>query len=100
MRADGVSDEEIDNLRRLAGDIRAADFSGNEDILRRESQLALSLVEQLELALAKAAREPDAAVRVDTSDAVPESHRELVAEYYRRLGQTGEAEAVEQPQQQ
>ena len=96
LRAQGVSEEEIDELRRLAGEIRAADFSGNEDILARESRLALTLVEQLELALKKADGAGAASVRLNTLDDIPEAHREVVADYYRRLGQSDQAQTERQ----
>lgn len=88
LRAEGVSEREIDELRRLSADIRAADFSGNEDILQRESRLALSLVEQLELALARVADDREQSVRVNAPDDIPDAHREKIADYYRRLGDT------------
>jgi len=96
LRAQGISEEEIDELRRLAGEIRAADFSGNEDILARESRLALTLVEQLELALKKADGVGAASVRLNTLDDIPEAHREVVADYYRRLGQSDQAQTERQ----
>jgi len=86
----GVEPEDIDELRRLAADIRESGFSGNPEILAREAQLALSLVEQLELALAKAGRRDDTAVRSNVDEEIPEQHREIVADYYRKLGQTDE----------
>ena len=96
MRAQGVAEKEIDELRRLAREIRAADFSGNEDILARESQLTLSLVEQLELALRNAAGAGNASVRANALDDIPQAHREVVADYYRRLGQSDRATTDEQ----
>lgn len=84
----GVEPQDIDELRRLAAGIRESEFSGNPDILTREAQAALSLVEQLELALAKAEHRDDAAVRSNVKDEIPEQHREIVADYYRKLGQT------------
>jgi len=88
----GVEPRDIDELRRLAADIRESEFSGNPDILAREAQAALSLVEQLELALAKAERRDDTAVRSSVKEEIPEQHREIVADYYRKLGQTDETD--------
>ena len=88
----GVSMQDIDEIRRLAAEVRASDFSGNEDILNRESQAALSLVEQLELALAAAAAESNDSVRLKVVDDIPETHRETVANYYRRLGESDESD--------
>jgi hypothetical protein len=87
LSAAGVSVQDIDELRRLAADIRASDFSGNPGLLEQESRHALSLVEQLEIALAKTANQNAAGVRTSTADEIPDPHREIVADYYRRLGQ-------------
>ena len=86
LREGGLPEEAIDELRSLAADVRASDFSGNEALLERESQAALTLVEQLELALAKAAREQSTSVRATPAERVPDEHREPVANYFRRLG--------------
>ena len=87
LRAAGVSEQDIDNLRQLAREVRASDFSGNEAILARESQLALNLIEQLELALAQASRSERETVRSNPIDPVPDEHRKPVANYYRKLGE-------------
>lgn len=89
LREGGLPEEAIDELRRLAADVRASDFSGNEALLERESRAALTLVEQLELALARAARSQSTSVRATPVDRVPDEHREPVANYYRRLGEAG-----------
>jgi hypothetical protein len=88
----GVEPREIDELRRLAAGIRESEFSGNPEILAREAQVALSLVEQLELALAKAERRDVAGVRVNVNEDVPEQHRKIVADYYRKLGQSDDTD--------
>ena len=59
--------------------------------LERESKLALSLVEQLELAPATAAGDQARSVRSEAADDIPDSHKETVADYYRRLGESGTA---------
>ena len=87
LRESGVPEPAIDELRRLAADVRASDFSGNEALLERESRAALTLVEQLELALARAAREQTTQVRATPAERVPDQHREPVANYFRRLGE-------------
>ena len=87
LRDSGVPEPAIDELRRLAADVRASDFSGNEALLERESRAALTLVEQLELALARAAREQGTQVRATPAERVPDQHREPVANYFRRLGE-------------
>ena len=91
LRAAGTSAEDIDELRRLAADIRATEFSGNPELLEREARLALSLVEQLELALAKAARQDREGVWTNTTDEIPDAHREVIADYYRKLGESGDS---------
>lgn len=87
LRESGVSEQNIDELRRLAADVRASEFSGNEAVLARESQLALNLVEQLELALAQASRSRLESVRSNPVDQIPDDHRKPVANYYRKLGE-------------
>ena len=91
LRAAGATVQDIDELRRLAADIRASDFSGNPDVLDAESRHALSLVEQLELALARTTQKNDVNVRTNATDEVPDEHKEIVADYYRKLGQTEES---------
>ena len=91
LRAAGATARDVDELRRLAGDIRASDFSGNPGLLDAESRHALSLVEQLELALARTARTNDVSVRTNATDEVPDEHKEIVADYYRKLGQVEES---------
>jgi hypothetical protein len=91
LRAAGATVQDIDHLRRLAAEIRASEFSGNEALLEEESRRALSLIEQMELALSKTARKNDVSVRANVLDEVPDEHKESVADYYRRLGQAEEA---------
>jgi hypothetical protein len=88
----GVEPRDIDELRRLAADIRESEFSGNPEILAREARAALSLVEQLELALARAERRDEAGVRVNVNEDIPEQHRKIVADYYRKLGQSDDTD--------
>ena len=85
----GASRQDVDELRRLAASVRASDFSGNPDVLRREAREALLLVEQLELELASVVDGDDRGIRGDVNADVPRRHREIVADYYRRLGQAG-----------
>ncbi|MGI9260590.1 MAG: hypothetical protein ACR2QR_01070 [Woeseiaceae bacterium] len=88
LRGRGVPIEDIDELRRLAAEIRASEWTGNPELLEEEARLALSRVEQLEIALARTVRD-EARVRTTTSDEIPDAHREIVADYYRRLGEAG-----------
>ena len=87
LRNEGATVQDIDELRRLAADIRASDFSGNPALLEEESRLALTLVEQLELALSRTTGDADGGVRANAVEEIPEEHREIIADYYRRLGQ-------------
>lgn len=91
LRESGVSPRAIDELRRLAADVRASDFSGNEALLEREAEAVLGLVEQLELALARAAEAGSGAVRATPTEQVPDDHVKPVATYFRRLGEGGDA---------
>ena len=91
LRAAGATVRDIDELRRLAADIRASDFSGNADLLDDESRLALTLVEQLELALSRATRKNEVSVHTNAADEIPDEHKEIIADYYRRLGQAEDA---------
>ncbi|MGI9202911.1 MAG: hypothetical protein ACR2Q3_02805 [Woeseiaceae bacterium] len=88
LRSQGVSVQDIDELRRLAADIRAADFSGNPALLEEEARRALAAVEQLEMALTRTARAGNGAVRTSAADEIPNQHKEIVADYYRRLGES------------
>lgn len=92
LRESGVSPREIDDLRRLAADVRASDFSGNEALLEREAEAALALVEQIEIALARALRTDAARVRATPNEEIPDEHREPVANYFRRLGESSDDE--------
>lgn len=88
LRSQGVSVQDIDELRRLAANIRAADFSGNPALLEEEARRALAAVEQLEMALSRTARAGNGAVRTSATDEIPNQHKEIVADYYRRLGES------------
>jgi hypothetical protein len=88
LQAAGIPVQDADELRRLAQAIRAAEFDGNEEILARESRLALTLVEQLELALAGLGKAPDTNIRAPQANEIPDEHRQVIADYYRRLGES------------
>ena len=66
----------------------AHQFSGNPALLEEEARRALSLVEQLELALSRSSRGASGSIRTTTAEQIPEEHRQIVADYYRRLGDT------------
>lgn len=82
----GANARDIDELRQLAAGIRASDFSGNPDILAREARLALALAEQLELQLSRTIEGNADGIRGTSAEEIPEQHREIIADYYRRLG--------------
>jgi hypothetical protein len=86
LRAAGATVRDIDELRRLAANIRAAEFSGNPQLLDAESRHALSLVEQLELALSRMMRKSNVSVHTNAADEIPDEHKEIIADYYRKLG--------------
>jgi hypothetical protein len=90
LRGQGVAIQDIDELRRLVADIKASEFTGNPALLEEEARRALSSVEQLEMALARAARPENGSVRSNTADDIPSEHRDSVADYYRRLGQAND----------
>ncbi len=92
LRAAGATVQDIDHLRRLAIEIRASEFSGNPALLDEESRRALSLVEQMELALSRVANKNSIGVRTNAEDEIPDEHKEIVADYYRKLGQAGETD--------
>jgi hypothetical protein len=88
LAAAGVPAQDLDELRRLAAEMRASEWSGNPELLEAEARRALATAEQLEMALAKSARSEDR-VRSSTVEEIPDRHREIVADYYRRLGEAG-----------
>jgi hypothetical protein len=77
----------LEDARRAADRLIKGDADRNQAIIAREARRALSEVEQLELALGQALKPPGAGVRADPGEQVRDSHREMVADYYRRLGQ-------------
>jgi hypothetical protein len=89
LAGDGTDSRQLDELRQLAADIRASDFSGNPEILAREARQALALAEQLELRLSQATGGDNRGIRSNAREEVPEQHRETVADYYRRLSESG-----------
>ncbi|MEM7280369.1 MAG: hypothetical protein AAF438_01880 [Pseudomonadota bacterium] len=78
---------EIAELAELASGIRSADFSGNPELLETEFSRVLDIVEQLELSLAKTAKEGENTVRTRAKETVSGEHEDIAAEYFRRLGE-------------
>ena len=82
----GVSDADLDALRKLASQIEQARFQGGSQVLERELKANLALLEQLELRLSQGMENRGTAkVRTAVADRVPEEYKDAVAEYYRRL---------------
>ena len=69
----GADARNVDELRRLAAGIRASDFSGNPDILAQEARQALSLVEQLELRLARTLNDEQPGIRSNAIENIPDA---------------------------
>ena len=88
LRGRGVEIQDIDELRRLAAALKASEFTGNPALLEEEARRALASVEQLEMALSRASRPENSSVRTNTAEEIPNAHRDSVADYYRRLGET------------
>ena len=86
LRNLGFDPREIDAVRELTRQLDLARFTGNTDLLKREADSALHLLEQLELRLSDAVEaDGDAAVRTAVAERVPTEYKGAVAEYYRRL---------------
>ncbi len=83
----------LEDARRAADRWLGGDPNRNQDIITREARRALAEVEQLELALGRALKPAGAGVRAAPGEEVRDSHREMVADYYRRLGQADTSEA-------
>ena len=92
LRGRGVPVQDIEELRRLAAEFRASEFSGNPALLEEEARKALAIAEQIEMTLSRSAKAGDGRVRTNTAEEIPEAHRAIVADYYRRLGETGDEE--------
>jgi hypothetical protein len=84
----GLRAGQTDELRRLSADVGQSDFNRNSEIIAREARRMLSLVEQLELALGAAIENSNEDLRTNPEEEIPPAHREMVADYYRQLGQT------------
>ena len=83
---------QTDEVRRLSASIGQSDLNRNSDLIAREARRMLSQVEQLELALRATIEDDDQGLRTNPGEEIPEAHREMVADYYRKLGQTDSAD--------
>ena len=78
---------EIAELRDFARELGDGRFLGNPELLEQEYRNVLAMLEQIEVKLRRQVELDDKEeVRAIVSEPVPESYREAVAEYYRRLG--------------
>ena len=78
---------DIADLRRFAQELGDGRFRGNLELLEQEYRKMLALLEQLEVKVRRQVELDDKEeVRAIVGETVPESYREAVAEYYRRLG--------------
>ena len=78
---------EIAELRNFARELGDGRFLGNPELLEQEYRRMLAMLEQIEVKLRRQVELDDKEeVRAIVSEPVPESYREAVAEYYRRLG--------------
>jgi hypothetical protein len=86
LRARNLNPAEIDEVRELTRQLELARFDGNADLLARELNAALALLEQLELRLAQGTQADDrGTVRTAVAEPIPTEYKDAVAEYYRRL---------------
>ena len=88
LRARNLNPAEIDEVRELTRQLELARFDGNANLLARELNAALALLEQLELRLAQGVQADDpGTVRTAVAEPIPTEYKDAVAEYYRRLSQ-------------
>ena len=86
LRARNLNPAEIDEIRELTRQLELARFDGNADLLAREFNAALALLEQLELRLAQGTQaDARGTVRTAVAEPIPTEYKDAVAEYYRRL---------------
>ena len=86
LRARNLNPAEIDEVRELTRQLELARFDGNANLLAREFNTALALLEQLELRLAQSAQaDSPGTVRTAVAEPIPTEYKDAVAEYYRRL---------------
>ena len=85
LRADGLTVEELEAVRRLADALRG-NLGGNPELLEQEYLAMLSLVEQLELQLTTGGYGfEESAVRTQTPVNISQEYEDVVAEYFRQL---------------
>ena len=90
LRAEGLTVEELEAVRRLADALRG-NLGGNPELLEQEYLATLSLVEKLELQLtAGGSGIEDFAVRTQTPSNISQEYEDVVAEYFRQLSRAEE----------
>ncbi len=78
---------EIAQLQAFARQLGDGRFLGNPELLQQEYRQLLAMLEQIEVKLRRQVELDDKEeVRAIVSEPVPETYREAVAEYYRKLG--------------
>ena len=78
---------EIAELRAFAQGLGDGRFIGNPELLQEEYRKLLAMLEQIEVKLRRQVELDDKEeVRAIVSETVPETYREAVDEYYRKLG--------------
>ena len=80
--------EDANTLRQLADELRIAGGGRDPAAIVANVAETVAIVEQLELELNRALGGERNNVRTQVEDEVPDEYREIVADYYRRLGRT------------
>ena len=90
LRAEGLTVEDLEAVRRLADALRG-NLGGNPELLEQEYLETLSLVEQLELQLTAGGNGIEvSAVRTQTPSIISQEYEDVVAEYFRQLSRAEE----------
>jgi hypothetical protein len=90
LRAEGLTVEDLEAVRRLADALRG-NLGGNPELLEQEYLETLSLVEQLELQLTAGGNGiEESAVRTQTPSIISQEYEDVVAEYFRQLSRAEE----------
>ena len=91
-RYQGLSARQLNEIRELADRLEQMGLDRNSEIILREYNEALNLLEQLEFRLAQVREQDDSGnMRTAAVDEVPAEYQETVAEYYRRLSRGPES---------
>ena len=87
LRQSGQFDpQDFAELRNFVRGLASERFQGNPELIEQEYRKMLALLEQLEVQVRRQVELDDKEeVRAIVSEPAPETYREAVAEYYRRL---------------